>query len=147
MLFRSNGYSSISLDGTSGTISCTNVFTSVTNDSDRDVKKDIVRLDKKKSSEFIYSLIPSEYRFRTGTSDRLHHGLIAQEVKDSMGENDWGLYVDKSISNKNWESIDDNGKKRLTAKLGLRYDELIADLIATVQSQNERIIHLEKSIQ
>ena len=44
------------------------------------------------------------------------------------------LYVDESINNPK------GGNK------GLRYDELIADLIATVQSQNERLKSLEASM-
>ncbi len=38
--------------------------------------------------------------------------------------------------------MDTNGNKTC----GLRYEELIADLIATVQSQNERIKQLEERL-
>jgi hypothetical protein len=74
-------------------------------------------------------LKPCEFKFNENTSDRLHHGLIAQDVKKSMKDKDWGLYIEQS-----------NGEK------GLRYDELISDLIATVQSQNERIKELERIV-
>lgn len=128
------------------------IIGNLVSNSDRNVKKEISPLDKEKSSNFIYSLIPSEFKFKNGTSDRFHHGLIAQEVKESMGEDDWGLYVDRSVNEDEWETkvVDEKtgeATSELTAKLNLRYDELIADLIATIQSQNERIIHLEKSIQ
>ena len=103
--------------------------------SDKNNKNTISELDKQKTSEFIYSLKPSQYKLNNGTSNRLHHGLIAQEVKESMKNEDWGLYVDTSLNNDNF----DNYK-------ALRYEELIADLIATVQLQNERILNLERTV-
>lgn len=98
--------------------------------SDKNKKHDINYLDTEKSAEFIYDLKPCEFRFNENTSNRLHHGLIAQDVKESMGDKDWGLYVEEKDGDK-----------------GLRYDELISDLIATVQSQNERIKKLESQIE
>lgn len=97
--------------------------------SDRNLKHDIQILDKTKSSKFIYSLKPSKFKYNNGTSNRFHHGLIAQEVKEALGEEDNAVYV---------EQID--GSK------GLRYEELLADLIATIQMQNERIKAVEEKI-
>lgn len=106
--------------------------------SDKNLKNSIEELDIEKSSAFIYSLKPSRYKYNDGESGRFHHGLIAQEVKESMGDDDWGLYVDTHI----------NGNFSLDEEdfLALRYEELIADLIATVQSQNERIKVLESAL-
>lgn len=123
----------------------------ISTDSDRNIKHDISQLDKDKASSFIYSLNPCQFKYNTGTSDRFHHGLIAQEVREAMGDDDWGLYVDKSIKNDNWEKKLYNSKGEHvstdeTAKLSLVYQELIADLIATVQSQNERLKVLEEEI-
>lgn len=101
--------------------------------SDKSIKINIQSLDTQKSSDFIYALNPVEYKYKDGTSDRLHHGFIAQEIHDSMQE-DWGVYCDSHI--KTGES---GGK-------AIRYEELIADLVATVQSQNERIKKLEKKL-
>lgn len=101
--------------------------------SDKEIKKNIQPLETKKSSDFIYALNPVEYKYKDGTSDRLHHGFIAQELHESMQE-DWGVYCDANI---------DTGEKGGKA---LRYEELIADLVATVQSQNERISELEKKL-
>jgi len=119
-------------------------------DSDRNVKKDINSLDIDQSANFVYSLNPCEFRMIEGTSNRLHHGFIAQEVKETMGDADWGLFIDKQINSPDYQTIivDDNGKieKKLTARYALRYDELIADLVATAQSQNKRILELEKLI-
>lgn len=94
--------------------------------SDKNLKHDIQELDKTKSSQFIYSLKPSKFKYNNGTSGRFHHGLIAQDVKESLGEEDNAVYVEQKDGTK-----------------GLRYEELIADLIATVQTQNERIEYLE----
>ena len=95
--------------------------------SDENLKNSIESLDVKESSEFIYSLNPVQFKYNDGTSNRYHHGLSAQQVKKSMGNRDWGLYVESK-----------NGIK------GLRYEELISDLIATVQTLNERVKELEK---
>lgn len=101
--------------------------------SDKSIKINIQSLDTQNSSDFIYSLNPVEYKYKDGTSDRLHHGFIAQELHDSM-QSDWGVYCDAKIG---------TGEKGGKA---IRYEELIADLVATVQSQNERISELEKKI-
>lgn len=101
--------------------------------SDADLKTDVQSLNTQKSSDFIYALNPVEYKYKDGTSNRLHHGFIAQELHDSMKE-DWGVYCDANID------TGENGGK------AIRYEELIADLVATVQSQNERIKELEKKI-
>lgn len=126
-----------------------NIHGNVISASDKNVKKDIQALNIEDSAHFIYSLIPSEFRFKNGTSNRLHHGLIAQEVKKSMGDSDWGLFIDKKVDNENYIETEVNSKtgeqtQLLTARYGLRYDELIADLIATVQSLNNRLKALEK---
>lgn len=124
------------------------IYGNISSDSDRNIKKDIKALDIENSAQFIYSLLPSEFRFKNGTSNRLHHGLIAQEVKESM-KGDWGVFIDKAVDDKNYNAIavdDLTGEQTqlLTARYGLRYDELIADLIATVQSLNNRLKALEK---
>lgn len=122
----------------------------IASDSDRNVKKDIKALEIEQTANFIYSLIPSEFRMKDGTSNRLHHGFIAQEVKEKMGDSDWGLFIDKKVNDDNYEiQVSDevgNTTKELTARYALRYDELIADLVATVQSQNMRIKKLEKQL-
>lgn len=125
------------------------IYGNVSSDSDRNVKKDIQALDIENSAQFIYSLIPSEFRFKNGTSNRLHHGLIAQDVKKSMGDSDWGLFIDKKVDDENYNEIAINeltGEQTqlMTARYSLRYDELIADLIATVQSLNNRLKALEQ---
>lgn len=106
-------------------------------------------MNSEDSSEFIYNLKPCEFKMINGTSNRYHHGFIAQQVKETM-KDDWGLFIDKKINNDNYETqvSDENGNttKELTARYALRYDELIADIVATVQSQNMRIKKLEKQL-
>lgn len=123
----------------------------VSSDSDRNAKHDIESLEKDKTAQFIYSLNPCKFKYNNGTSNRYHHGLIAQEVKESMGDDDWGLYVDKDIKENNWKGrvVDKDGNvvdEGNEAQLALVYQELIPDLIATVQSQNERLKILEEEI-
>lgn len=104
--------------------------------SDRDLKNSIAPLPLKKSAEFIYSLIPSAYKLNNGASGRYHHGFIAQQLKEAMDDNDWGVYVDTSVN----ADSDTKGYK------AIRYEEIIADLVAAVQSQNERITKLENQL-
>ena len=75
------------------------------------------------------ALKPKEYKFKDGNSDRKHHGFIAQDVQKAMYE-DWGLYVENPE----------------TDFIGLRYDEVIADLVAVVQDQEKRIEALERML-
>lgn len=105
------------------------VDSQVVSSSDADQKNSISPLDASITSSFIYQLIPVQYKYNNGTSNRYHHGFIAQDVKAAMGKNDWGLYIDDA----------ENGK-------GLRYEELIADMILTIQEQNKRISELERRI-
>ena len=122
---------------TSGTIS----------KSDRNEKNSIELLDKEKTAEFIYSLKPSKFKYNDGTSGRYHHGLISQEVKESMGDEDWGVYCDITIPGEK-EQVDGETRviKEERKSSSIRYEELIADLIATVQTQNERIKTLENIV-
>lgn len=125
------------------------IYGTIASDSDENVKKDVHLLNSEDSSEFIYDLKPCEFKMINGTSNRYHHGFIAQQVKETM-KDDWGLFIDKKINNDNYETqvSDENGNttKELTARYALRYDELIADIVATVQSQNMRIKKLEKQL-
>jgi len=115
-----------------------NASTSIIAVSDKNLKNSIEKLDKDASAEFIYSLNPSKFKMNNGTSDRYHHGFIAQEVKESMGKDDWGVYCDFEVKE------DENGESKEVC--GLRYEELIADLVATVQKQHEEIESLKADI-
>lgn len=95
--------------------------------SDRDIKHDIEELDIEKSIEFIKSLKPVSYKYNNGDSDRDHHGFIAQDVKEAMNGDDWGVYVDRSVK-----------EEKETTK-GLRYEEIIADLVNVVKDLTRRV--------
>lgn len=97
--------------------------------SDKRKKKCIKNIVIDKAKAFIMALKPKEFKFKEGTSGRKHHGFIAQEVKEAMTE-DWGLYVED----------------KETDFIGLRYDEIIADLVAVVQDQEKRIEALERAL-
>lgn len=93
--------------------------------SDRNAKNNIIALAAEKAKDFIMRLVPSVFKFNNGTSGRDHHGFIAQEVKDAMNGDDWGVYTE------------------FEGTCGVRYDEIIADLVAVVQDQEKRIARLE----
>lgn len=120
-------YSTVSKTNTLTVKGTTNLASSPNITSDKKLKNNIEELNLEESFNFINSLKPVRYKLNNGTSNRYHHGFIAQEVKEAMGDNDWGVYVE-----------DEKGIK------GLRYEELIADLIATVKLQDKRISELER---
>ena len=98
--------------------------------SDKRKKKSIKDLAIEKAKSFLMALSPRMFKFKEGTSGRYHHGFIAQEVKQAMGVDDWGVYVEDKEQD----------------FIGLRYDEIIADLVAVVQDQEKRIDALERMI-
>lgn len=100
--------------------------------SDRRMKNSISDLDKKQSSEFIYSLRAKSYRYNAEKKGS-HHGFIAQDVLKSA-EKGWNI-CPKIFSNGNGEKY-----------YGLNYTELIADLVATVQLQHEEIKELKETV-
>lgn len=105
--------------------------------SDKNSKHDINTLDNSNCKDFIMSLKPSSYKYNDGTSNRFHHGFIAQEVKEAMGTDDWGVYVDTSANSENSEED----------YKALRYDEIIADLVGTVQYQQNKIEKLKQQLE
>lgn len=95
--------------------------------SDRKKKKNIKDLVLEKAKSFIMALRPRAFKFKAGTSDRYHHGFIAQEVHEIMPE-DWGVYCEEKDF------------------IGLRYDELLADMVKVIQDQEKRITELERKV-
>ena len=95
--------------------------------SDERKKKDIKDLALEAVRSFLMKLKPRSFKFKEGKRD--HHGFIAQEVKKAMAE-DWGLYIED-------EKAD---------FIGLRYDELIADMVCVIQDQQSRIEALERRL-
>ncbi len=91
----------------------------VINTSDKSQKKDIEESDL--GLDFILNLKPISFRWHEGK--RKHYGLIAQDVKESLGIQDFGGYI-----------YDPESKVH-----GLRYTEFIAPLIKSVQEINNKI--------
>lgn len=96
--------------------------------SDKDLKKNIKRLDKAKSLKLMMSLKPSSYKYKN--SDILHHGFIAQDVFESIDDSPWGVYSD-------------TGKK---GGKGLAYEEFIADIVCAMQALKEEVDTLKKEV-
>jgi len=99
--------------------------------SDRALKTDIEPLARESACGVVYGLKPMTFRLKEQTAVK-RHGFIAQDVQDLVHD-DWGIVTESDV-----KLID--GKKTLA----LNYTELIADLVAVIQSQNERITKLER---
>ena len=131
-----NETSSIVLYGNGGIVKCTTVQQT----SDRNAKKNIRSLDKNRSAEFIYSQDPVSYYYEDFSLGS-HHGIVAQDVEASIrkiyGESDWNI-----VSNPP-ETYTSKNEPRYKS---LAYNEFIADIIATLQTQNERLIAIESKI-
>lgn len=125
-----NDHMMINLDGDTGVGGFRG---GVINGSDKRIKNTILDLSKKQSSEFIYSLRAKSYRYNF-EKDGFHHGFIAQDVL-KKAEKGWNI-CPKTFS-------DSNGKKYY----GLKYTELIADLVATVQLQHDEIEQLKEKVE
>lgn len=94
--------------------------------SDRRLKDDIRYLDPEKSKKFVNSLKPCSFIFKA-TPDRKHrHGFIAQEVMDTLGDDDWGL-------------VESNRMVDGQEFYGIAYTEIIPDLVMVVQAQQKEI--------
>lgn len=117
--------------------------------SDRNSKKDITELDNQ-SYDFVMGLKPSKYRFIENESNRIHYGLIAQDVEILLGKlgiktDDFAGFV-KSPKIK----VDEQTRKETIIdgeyEYGLRYEEFIAPIIKTIQMQEKKIKLLESLV-
>ncbi|WP_270568453.1 XkdX family protein [Bacillus sonorensis] len=97
--------------------------------SDRNYKKDI--LDEPLGLNFVNLLKPRSYRFKDGTNDRTHHGLIAQEVEEVV--NSLGIATDDFAPISKTPEYDEAGNETGEFVYGLRYEELIGPLIKATQ--------------
>ena len=105
----------------------------VINTSDRNYKKDIV--ETKLGLDFVNNLKPVDYRFIDNDSNRIHCGLIAQDVEEVLGDDDRAMLI-KS----NFIDVESGEEKEIYA---LRYNELIAPLIKSIQELSEKVRLLE----
>jgi len=126
--------------------------------SDKNLKTSITSTDL--GLDFVNKLNPVSYKWKVGGYDikegvgkanedtgdfeeigreekpvagkRKHYGLIAQEVKEVLGNNDFGGWVK--------EDLEDDGSLE-----SLRYDQFIAPLIKAVQELSAKVTALENA--
>ena len=92
---------------------------------------------------FVSQLTPRKYTLNGGDSNRTHYGLIAQEVKtvldnNNISTNDFAAYIASEV-------LDENEQGTGEYKYGLRYTELISILIKAIQELEQRIEDLENN--
>jgi hypothetical protein len=90
---------------------------------------------------FVSQLNPRKYKLMNGESNRTHYGLIAQEVKTVLDNNnistsDFAPYIEGEI-------FDTNNQGTGEYKTGLRYTEFISILIKAIQELEQRIEQLD----
>lgn len=110
--------------------------------SDRKRKTNIENIDSDKSKQLILSLNPVTFNFINNANQRCHMGFIAQDVAQTckdLGLKDLSLYNARVVNEKGEETdyVKDTPDENL--RWYLNYNELIAPLIKTVQTQNEQI--------
>lgn len=110
--------------------------------SDRKRKTNIENIDSDKSKQLILSLNPVTFNFINNANQRCHMGFIAQDVAQTckdLGLKDLSLYNARVVNEKGEEAdyVKDTPDENL--RWYLNYNELIAPLTKTVQTQNEQI--------
>lgn len=125
--------------------------TSTISTSDRKKKKLIETLDER-YMKFFRLLKPRRYKFKDGSSDRYHTGIIAQDVEKALKEAgltdlDFAGFIKSPRYNK-------KGKQLKGYDYGLRYEEFIPitamavqEVLKVVDMQAEHIDKLEKRIE
>lgn len=102
--------------------------------SDRNAKNTIENIDSR-YIDLIDRLTPRRYKYNNGRSGRFHTGFIAQEVKDAMEAA--GL-TEQELATLCYDNIGQEGES-----WSLRYEELIAPMIAKIKALEARIAALE----
>ena len=113
------------------------------NTSDRNRKTDI-SYDMSRYEAIFDALKPANFKMIDGTSGRTHTGFISQDIEDALAP--CGLTsIDFATFIKS-PKVDEDGKVIEGEYVyGLRYDELIALMVAQIQSLKKRVAQLEAS--
>jgi len=131
--------------------------------SDRNEKNTIGALDAELWHDFILGLKPVSYKLNSGTSDRRHHGIIAQDVEslmESLGiaSKDFAGFIRYEKTEQVETGVNENGEPTYKDNplldadgnpvfgYGLRYEEFIAPMISTIQSQQQEIYSLRSEL-
>lgn len=111
------------------------------NTSDRNRKTDI-NYDMSRYETMFDALKPANFKMVDGTSGRTHTGFISQDIEDALAP--CGLTsIDFATFIKS-PKVDEDGKVIEGEYVyGLRYDELIALMVAQIQSLKKRVADLE----
>ena len=109
--------------------------TSTIGSSDRNEKKDILQIDSK-YEELFDRLKPVTYKFKSNTSDRVHIGFVAQDIKETLDT--------LNIDSKDFAAYCEWNKKDDSIGCGLRYGEFVALNTYEIQKLKNRVSELEK---
>ena len=114
--------------------------------SDRNQKKEIDYQDIDQYADELLKLKPCSFKFINNSSNRIHVGLISQDLEGTLFENT-GAY----IKDRKKKTITENGINKEVDdegfNYGLRYNELISPLIRLCQKQQEQINQLLKRVE
>ena len=105
--------------------------------SDRNKKNSITEFGE--AYEVLFdNLLPCLFKYNDGTSDRLHSGFIAQEVKDAMDA--------AGIPTSDFAALCIANAGKDTEEWSLRYEEFVALNTYEIQKLKKRLSELEKII-
>ena len=104
-----------------------------------------VKDNKDKYEDWYLTLKPMSYKFKNGTSDRRHVGIIAQDIKQSLLDSnlstlDFAGYVEMPTDPDLVEYIEDN------TMCTVRYNEFIMLNTHMIQQAYKKIAELEEKI-
>lgn len=118
--------------------------------SDEREKDDILDIDL--GIDFINELKPKSYKWKG--KKRKHYGLLAQDVKKSLGNKDFAGYIEENEEvddlDKEKDPITNEYPKKNITHYGLRYNEFIAPMIMAIQElskQNKDLINRIEKIE
>lgn len=117
--------------------------------SDRNQKKDIEYFEPEYADNIISKLKPCNYRFKDGTSGRIHSGLIAQDVEEALSDLGMGTNDFAAFMKANKVEMDESGNVTPIEgeyEYSLRYEEFISLLIGECQYLKSRIDDLESRL-
>ena len=117
---------------------------------------DDTRMADKQLIQLICGLKPAVFKRKGGESGRPHHGIIAQDFErlmEDIGLHDHAAFI-KSPKTKEIEVINEDGSKEIKTQeipgeyiYGIRYEELISDVIRFSQIMYDRLDNLEGTVQ
>ena len=144
-LYRDGTYFSIYIDGSAKAVCAHNLYitgnwtgsSSGSISSDRNKKNSITEFGEAYGVLFD-NLLPCLFKYNDGTSDRLHSGFIAQEVKDAMDT--------AGIPTSDFAALCIANAGKDTEEWSLRYEEFVALNTYEIQKLKKRLSELESLI-